>query len=241
MADKSQRNLQRLRRVVEDAASIDAEQVESWVERARLATIGVYGTDSDQLRRLDAVRYTPAAWIGGMPADFFDRAALDGVREAVGVLSAFIEDVEEHLVEPDAPVVGTRTLHPWVAEASARLWANGHRQQAVQAAGSVVEQWLRVKLGSHQGSVASLVGSAFSSKDPTPEQPRLRFRGYEPGSDAWTNAHEGAAAFGRGCMMRIRNLYTHNTGADEQEDLEALASLSLLARWIDGSSVERAE
>lgn len=29
-------------------------------------------------------------------------------------------------------------------------------------------------------------------------------------------------------MMRIRNLYTHNAGAGEAEDVEALASLSLL-------------
>jgi hypothetical protein len=111
-----------------------------------------------------------------------------------------------------------------------------------QAAATAVEQRLRLKLEAHQGSAASLAGSVFSTKEPAPEQSRLRFDGFDPeGSDAWINAHEGAAAFARGCMMRIRNLYTHNAGADELEDLEALASLSLLARWIDTSSVERAE
>lgn len=57
--------------------------------------------------------------------------------------------------------------------------------------------------------------------------------------DAWKNAHEGAGAFGRGCFMRIRNLYTHDQGQDEQSDLEAMAALSLLARWIDAAHVDR--
>jgi hypothetical protein len=51
--------------------------------------------------------------------------------------TAFIEDVEEHLAEPDLPLVDTTRLHPWVADASARLWANGHRQQAGLAGHSV--------------------------------------------------------------------------------------------------------
>lgn len=44
-------------------------------------------------------------------------------------------------------------------------------------------------------------------------------------------------AFGRGCMMRIRNLYTHGQEPSEQEALEALAALSLLARWCDNTVV----
>ena len=42
-------------------------------------------------------------------------------------------------------------------------------------------------------------------------------------------------------MQRIRNLYTHNAGRNEQEDLEALTALSLLARWIDDAEVERVD
>jgi Protein of unknown function (Hypoth_ymh) len=94
----------------------------------------------------------------------------------------------------------------------------------------------------HQGSITSLVGSVFSASDPTPDTPRLRFDGFDPvGSDGWKSAHDGAAAFGRGCFLRIRNLYTHHEGDTDQEDLEALAALSLLARWIDGAEVVKAE
>jgi len=38
-------------------------------------------------------------------------------------------------------------------------------------------------------------------------------------------------------MMRVRNLYAHGHEPTEQEALEALAALSLLARWIDDADV----
>lgn len=50
----------------------------------------------------------------------------------------------------------------------------------------------------------------------------------------------GLAHSARGCFLRIRNLYTHNQGDTEQEDLEALAALSLLARWIDSAEIVHA-
>lgn len=94
----------------------------------------------------------------------------------------------------------------------------------------------------HEGSSASLVASAFSPADPKPDAPRLRVSGFDPvGSDQWKSAHEGAGAFGRGCFLRIRNLYTHHDGETDHEDLEALAALSLLARWIDIAEPVKAE
>jgi Protein of unknown function (Hypoth_ymh) len=109
-------------------------------------------------------------------------------------------------------------------------------------AASAIENWLRAKTEVHQGSIASLAASAFSSADPTPGAPRLRFPGFDPvGSDDWKSAHDGAGAFGRGCFLRIRNLYTHHDGEAEQENLEALAALSLLARWIDSAEVVKSK
>jgi hypothetical protein len=39
-------------------------------------------------------------------------------------------------------------------------------------------------------------------------------------------------------MMRVRNMYTHGHEPAEHEPQEALAALSLLARWIDDAEVE---
>jgi hypothetical protein len=239
MAELSAKTLDRLRRATAAGESVTYETYAEWVERARLAVIAVYGAGSEHLARLDSIQYSVGVYYEGQDPSVHRDAAMGGVRDAIGVLRALIEDVEEHLAEPSAPGVHTDGMHPWVAEAARGLWADGHRQHAVQSAANMIDQRLRLKLGIHQGSGASLVASAFSIKEPTAAQPRLRFGQAGPvGSESWNNAHDGAGAFGRGCMMRIRNLYTHNRGADEQEDIEALAALSLLARWIDEATVE---
>ena len=59
------------------------------------------------------------------------------------------------------------------------------------------------------------------------------------GSQDWTNAHQGAMFFGKGCAKGIRNVTAHGSRPDERLAPEALASLSLLARWIDEADVER--
>ena len=81
---------------------------------------------------------------------------------------------------------------------------------------------------------------AFSIKDPTDEMPRLRFlhidRNERP--DDWTSAHEGAMHFGMGRAQGIRNPQAHpSDDITEQEALEQLAALSVLARWVDECDV----
>ena len=81
-----------------------------------------------------------------------------------------------------------------------------------------------------------LYGQAFSTKDPSPGEKRLRFpdinRTEEP--KRWTSAHEGARNLGMGCAQGIRNPQAHpSPDITEQEALEQLAALSVLARWVD--------
>lgn len=232
----------RIRRLIDQADQLPDSEIGKWKERARLAISAAYGDESDQLARFDKIRWTLGVATDSTPRSAYAEARRSGLRRAVGLLEAFIEDLEEREGTPGLPSVDPSDLHPWVAEAAARLWDDGHQRQAVQAAASAVESWIRAKTGVHQGSVASLAASAFSSADATPDAPRLRFTGFDPvGSDSWKSAHDGAGAFARGCFLRIRNLYTHHDGETEQEDLEALAALSLLARWIDTAEVVKAE
>jgi hypothetical protein len=232
----------RIRRLIEQGDGLPDGQINAWRERARLAVAGAYGDASDQLDRFDKIRWTQAVWTDSTPRSAGVEAKRRGLRHAVEMLQAFVEDLEEREGRPTLPRLDPAELHPWVAESAARLWQDGHQRQAVQAAATSVETWLRTKTCVHQGSITSLVGSVFSASDPTPDTPRLRFDGFDPvESDGWKSAHDGAAAFGRGCFLRIRNLYTHHEGDTDQEDLEALAALSLLARWIDGAEVVKAE
>lgn len=232
----------RIRRLIEQADGLPNDQIGAWKERARLAVSGAYGEGSDQLARFDKIRWTLGVASSSTPQSAYAEARQRGLRRAVEMLEALVEDLEEREGRPALPGLDPAGLHPWVADAAARLWHDGHQRQAVQAAASAVENWLRVKTGVHQGSIASLAASVFAPTGPTPDMPRLRFSGFDPvGSDGWKSAHDGAGAFGRGCFLRIRNLYTHHDGDVEQEDLEALAALSLLARWIDSAEVVNAE
>ena len=228
----------RIRRLIEEAEDLSDAQINAWKERARLAISAAYGEESGQLRRFDKIRWTLPVVTDATPRSAYAVAKRGGLRRAVEMLKAFVEDLEEHERSPELPGLDPDALHPWVVDAAARLWRDGHQRQAVQAAASALENWLRAKTGIHHGSAASLAASAFSSADPTPDAPRLRFAGFDPpGSDGWKSAHDGAGAFGRGCFLRIRNLYTHHNGKPGQEDLEALAALSLLARWIESAEV----
>jgi hypothetical protein len=145
------------------------------------------------------------------------------------------------ILTPIGPSIAASQLHPWVWEASARLWDDGHRRMALQGAATAIELQLKAKLGVDRSGV-ELVTRAFNTSEPRPGDPRLRFANGTEGTDSWNNAHEGAMQFARGCMMRIRNLATHGDEEPEEQDaLEQLAALSVLARWIDRAAVVRTE
>jgi putative copper export protein len=67
----------------------------------------------------------------------------------------------------------------------------------------------------------------------------------DDGSETFRSLHDGAAAFGRGCFLAIRNVLSHEYGEaaepPEQQALEYLAAFSVLARWISDASVERVD
>lgn len=73
----------------------------------------------------------------------------------------------------------------------------------------------------------------FSERDPVPGKPRLRWPG-DPADRAVKNMNDGLRLFAPGVQMTIRNTATHQVAdLSEQEALERLATLSLLARWLD--------
>lgn len=143
---------------------------------------------------------------------------------------------EIHLSAPVGPTIDASALHPWIAGAVAGLWDSGHHRQAVDEATRAIEIRLKALTGSHQTGTP-LVTDAFNPELPKAGVRRLRFERFEEGTPAWTDAQEGAMAFARGCMMRIRNLQEHDELWDEREALESLAALSLLARWIESATV----
>ena len=137
-------------------------------------------------------------------------------------------------------------LHRWVWNAAVDLWDSGHFKEAVRNAAAAVEEQTRLKTDRTDLTGASIFTEAFSLKLPEPGKPRLRFAHIEETAGSgdrtqdWKSAHEGASAFGRGCFQGIRNLLAHGTDdLPEQQALEYLAALSVLARWVEGAQLEK--
>ncbi|MFX8778219.1 TIGR02391 family protein, partial [Acinetobacter baumannii] len=68
---------------------------------------------------------------------------------------------------------------------------------------------------------------------------RLR-RMKNDGSDTYKSVQRGAMSFAEGVFAGIRNPLSHEVDQElsEQEALEYLAALSVLARWVDQSQTE---
>ena len=75
--------------------------------------------------------------------------------------------------------------------------------------------------------------------DAKPGKARLR-RMKDDGSDTYKSVQRGAMTFAEGVFAGIRNPLTHESDQElsEQEALEYLAALSVLARWVDQSQTE---
>jgi hypothetical protein len=228
-----------VRQLIEDAPS--GPDVEPWRDRAR-ATLETIGRQADA-EAVDGVYmvattgiYDPADMAGSerRAARANDAARHAGVAEVLSRLESVV-----HSLELEAQLSGTvqvGELHPWVANHAATATTNP--KAAVLGACSDVEQELRAKLGAVGDTAVSLVSTAFSTKPPSAGSSRLRFAGYVEGTDPWTNAHDGAGNYGRGCFQRIRNLVNHSSKTvDPSIAIEMLAALSLLARWIDEATL----
>lgn len=223
-----------LDQAIADGNNGSPSDFQRWKESSRTALRLALGKDDDAIERFDKIRYSLSMSTERTPRSAHDEAKRSGIRRGIAMLEAARTEVE--VTDSSAPAVDVTGLHRWVAGSAASLWEGGHHRQAVEEACRTIEVQLRAKLGIDGDTLTNLVTHAFNPKPPKSGEVRLRFTQFTEGTTDWTNAHEGAMSFGRGCAMRIRNLYTHGQEPSEQEALEALAALSLLARWVDDAS-----
>jgi hypothetical protein len=163
----------------------------------------------------------------------------DPLREAAARGKAALERADElrkHLGD-DAPQLDAGQLHPWAWENGASYWRTGHFHQAVMEAAMRINTETQAKLRRRNISETDLFNQAFSLDPPRPDAPRLRLM-EDDGSKTYQNLHRGVRAFADGLFSAIRNPGTHEGGElSEQEALEQLAAFSILARWVEKSSV----
>lgn len=148
------------------------------------------------------------------------------------------EEVRANLGD-DAPDLSAAELHPWIWSGAKSLWQSGHYREAVEGATKKLNAETQNKVGRRDISETDLFKQCFSMDPATPGKARLR-RMKDDGSDTYKSVQRGAMTLAEGVFAGIRNPLTHESDQElsEQEALEYLAALSVLARWVDQSQTE---
>lgn len=165
------------------------------------------------------------------------------VRDAVAQALGHARSADELAVflRPTSPSIAADALHPWVWGSAAQPWKADAYQDAVVAACRTLARRLQQKVGRHDVGDKELCQQSFAVTDPTPGKPRLRFDG-DRTTATWKARQDGAMHISAGAVTGIRNVAAHEEKVPwtEQEALEYLATLSVVARWIEECSVETA-
>jgi Protein of unknown function (Hypoth_ymh) len=148
------------------------------------------------------------------------------------------QEIQENLGE-NAPKLSAAELHPWIWSGAKSLWQSGHYRESVEGAIKKLNAETQNKVGRRDVSETDLFKQAFTLDAPAPGRARLR-RMKPDASDTYKSVQRGAMAFAEGVFAGIRNPLSHEADQElsERESLEYLSALSVLARWVDGSTVE---
>lgn len=161
---------------------------------------------------------------------------LDACEQMLGRLEAMI--VKAKAEAP--PTIGAEAMHPLVWGAARRLWRDGHFRQAVAAASDAVVTNVKSLTGRNDVPETALWQETFAVAEPSTRKPRLRWPGPPEDQDVKT-MNNGLRQYAPGVQMTIRNPASHGVhDMAEQEALERLAAISLLARWVDECRLDEA-
>ncbi|MGW5518672.1 TIGR02391 family protein [Nocardia africana] len=212
-----------------------AEQVAEAAGRARraaLLTEVMYSVEG-HTRPIDPI----AAWSSvAQPKPVLEP---ENVLIACGqIIGSLDEMIEAAKVEQPRPA-GPAEMHPTVWGAARPLWDDGHYREAVAAAAEALVDKVKTLVKRRDIAETSVWQHAFSNSPAKPGEIRLRWPG-EPEDRDVKSMNDGLRQFAPGVQMTIRNSAAHSTEKmSEQDALERLGTLSLLAGWVD--TCERVE
>lgn len=154
---------------------------------------------------------------------------VESCDQMIGRLDGLIAQAEAEV----PPEIGAEAMHPLIWGAARRLWRDGHFRQAVSAAAEALINNVKMITGRNDVPETSLWQQVFSKDDPDVGKPRLRWLGDARDRDV-INFNDGLRFFAPGVQLLIRNTATHGTDKlSEQDAIERLATLSLLARYVE--------
>ena len=168
---------------------------------------------------------------------------LDGLREAASRGHTQLQREQELLEKlgDDAPASSAADLHHWIWGGARSLWQSGHFVQTVRDAVTKLNAEIQNKVGRRDVSETDQFKQSFSTDVAKPGKSRLRRMPLED-SNTSCSVQRGAMSFAEGVFAGIRNPLSDEADQelDEQVALEYPAALSVLARWVDESTVEHA-
>jgi len=177
------------------------------------------------------------------PTEVRHKARWNHLRDWAGRGIAALKREQElrEMLGEDAPEISAAALHPWVWSGAKSLWGSRHFRSAVEDAAKKVNAETQNKVGRRDVSETNLFKESFSLDAAAPNKARLR-RMQADGSDTYKSMQRGAMALAEGIYAGIRNPFNHEDLSDleEQVALEYLAAMSVLARWVDDSTLEEA-
>ena len=132
----------------------------------------------------------------------------------------------------NAPELSASNLHPWVWEGARSLWQSGHYRETVEGSIRMLNAETQNKLGRRDLSEDDLFKQSFNERPPALRAPRLH-RMQDDGSKTFKSVQRGLRSLAEGVFAGSRNPLAHEADVDmpEQQALEYLAALSVLARW----------
>ncbi|MHA3724157.1 TIGR02391 family protein [Leucobacter sp. HY1910] len=149
------------------------------------------------------------------------------------------EDEVRRNLGDNSPQISASNLHPWIWEGARSLWQSGHFREAIEGSIRKLNAETQNKLDRRDLGEEDLFKQAYSDDPARPRAARLR-RMQNDGSKTFKSVQRGARNLAEGVFAGIRNPLAHEADVDmpEQQALEYLAALSVLARWVDESSLE---
>lgn len=171
--------------------------------------------------------------------DYYE--VMHGIAQATYALGRLRNEVETRtLIGSTAPTMQADALHPLIWGAAQKHWDVGHYAVAVQRAATDLSGHIKDRVERYDVGDAALVQQAFSLEPPKLGQSRLHWPGASGSLDV-KSRRLGVLHLAQAVYSGLRNITTHDTDeVAQQEALEQLAALSLLARWVDQCELVKA-
>ncbi|MCJ1689078.1 TIGR02391 family protein [Rathayibacter sp. VKM Ac-2927] len=139
----------------------------------------------------------------------------------------------------DTPGISGADLHTGVGGGARLLWQSGHFGQPVRDAATRLNAGTHNKVERRDVSETNLFKQSFSLDEPKPGKPRLRRMSPEF-SDIYRPVKRGAMSLAKGVFAGMRDSPSRESDQELSDEVAFgnLASLSVLARWVNESNVE---